>query len=147
MHEWQVTNPEELTAEAERRGYTGLCLDLFHMRAVDAEGSGLNPWQETLPRLLPMAKEIHVAAGRVDIKQGHIDTECELRELLAGQGRTDIIPMLKAIRDEGWQGRIVTEIPAAALHSLRLDRHVSTSIKDLIEDHRRIVSTIQNILG
>ena len=115
------------------------------MRAQD--GVGLSPWQETLPQLLPHAQEIHVAAGRLDIKQSHIDTEQELRDLLSGRGETDLLKMLKAVRESGWTGRVVTEIPAVALHNIRANRSSFSSVRDLIEDHRRIVGNIQDSLA
>lgn len=147
MHRWQVKTPEELVAEAYKRGYTGLCIDLFHMRALHVDGVGLNPWQETLPQLLPHTQEIHVAAGRVDIKQSHIDTEQELKDLLNSKGNTELLRMLKAIRESRWTGRVVTEIPAVALHAARTNRSSFSSIKDLIEDHKRIVGNIQDSLA
>ena len=149
MHSWNVKTPEELITEAYKRGYTGLCIDLFHMRAERVDGVDLSPWQETLPRLLPHTQEIHVAAGRVDIKQNHnhIDTEQELRDLLNGREDTDLLKMLRLIGESRWNGRVVTEIPAVALHNIRASRSSFSSVKDLVEDHRRIVCNIQDSLS
>lgn len=156
MFRWGVRTPEKLIEETYKRGYTGLCIDLFHMRrkninSFDPNSSikdsiGLNPWQETLPQLLPHTTEIHISAGRTDIKEKIVDTENELRSLLNGQGNTELIKMLKFIRDSGWRGRIVTEIPAAALRALR-GKNSTLSIRDFVQDHRKIISNIQDILG
>lgn len=147
MHRWNVKTVEELATEAYKRGYTGLCVDLFHMRAQNVGEIGLSPWQETLPQLLPHAQEIHVAVGRTDIKQGQIDTEQELRDLLSGRGDSELLEMLRMIRESKWTGRIVTEIPAFALHAVRASRSTFSSVNDLIEDHRRIVGNIQDLLA
>lgn len=147
MHRWQVKTPEQLINRTFQEGYTGLCLDLFHMRAREISEYGLNPWQETLPKLLPYTQEVHVAAGRVDIKQGNnIDTVQELEGLLKGNGDTELINMLKEIKTLGWTGQVVTEIPAVALRKLRASRSSFLSIANLIEDHRKIVGKVKDCL-
>lgn len=148
MRWWEVETPEELIAEAYKRGYTGLCLDLFHMRRKNTDGYGLNPWQETLPQLLPHTSEIHISAGRIDLSyvKGNPDTESELKSLLDPKNNTELLEMLRAIRELGWRGRVVTEIPAIALHRLR-GKGSLLSVKDLIQDHRKIVTNIQNFLA
>lgn len=144
MRQWGIKSVEELIVEAKRRRYTGFCVDLFHMRAQGAQETGLGPWQETLPELLPFAKEIHVAAGRVDIRQGHIDTMQELQDLLKGTGTSDLIQMLRMVRRINPDLRFVTEIPAEALHTLRNGRWVQRP-RLFADDHRQIVQNIKDI--
>lgn len=146
MRDWGVKTPGDLIAEAGLRRYTGSCLDLFHMREA-AESGDLNPWEKTLPQLLSYTKEIHVAAGRTDIKQEHIDTMQELEDIKTGRGDSDMLKMLSLIRESNWTGRVVTEIPAASLHALRSKNHQPISVKYLIEDHKRIVGNLQAMLG
>lgn len=144
---WGVTTISGLRQEAIKRGYTGFCTDLFHMR-VGAENSfTLEPWQETLPQLLEFTKEIHIAAGRIDIPQDKVDTMSELQDLRDGTRTTELTSMLFEIGRLGWNGRIVTEIPATALRTLRTDRSSFYTPKNLIEDHRRIVGNVHDILS
>lgn len=149
MARWGVKTVDELISEAYKRGYTGFAIDLFHMRRPNIDGVGLNPWQETLPQLLPHTKEVHISAGRTDLHyvKGMPDTESELKGLLDSKGDTELLQMLRAIRESGWKGRVVTEIPAIALHQLRREAGQSSSIKTLIQDHRKIVGNIQDILA
>lgn len=147
MRDWGVETPEQLVKEARKRGYSQLCIDTYHLRKAPEDGISLLPWQETLPQLLPYSSEIHVSAGRVDQNQAHIDTEKELKDLLSATSHTDLPQMLKAIATSGWRGRVVTEIPAAALFALRAGRNPVSTPKDLIEDHRRIVDHIKQIFG
>lgn len=152
MVKWRVKTVEELITETKKRGYTGFALDLFHMRRPTQDDRGINlldPWEESLPQLLPYTKEVHISAGRTDLfyLRGIPETENELDDLLGGQGNTELMKMLKVIKRSGWKGRVVTEIPASALHQLAIARGQSTSAKNLIQDHRKIVENIQDILG
>src|SRR3989344_864009 len=147
MYRWDVRGVDDLIEESRKRGYDGLCLDLFLMREKDIEGFGFNPWQEILPQLLPYTKELQVSAGRGDIPQEHIDTYQELENLLTDKGDSELTEMLEVIRSSGWKGRVVTEIPGASLHEIRKKNGNFTSMKDLIEDHKKIVGNIQDILG
>lgn len=145
MQALNVKTPEELSEEAHRRGYTGLCLDLFHMRK---EGEiDLNPWQKTLPKLLPYTQEIHVSAGRIDNGDGKVDTMTELNDLLRGTNTTDLPKMLKAVKENNWNGRVVTEIPVAALHLLAGQRSKFMSPKELVGYHARIIETVKTLLS
>lgn len=144
MQRWDVNTPEELIREMYRRGYTGLCLDLYHFRGEGAVN--LLPWQETLPKLLPHTTEIHVSAGRVDMPTDTIDTNAELKDLLDGTNKTELPQILQTIKDVGWNGYVVTEIPAAAIHFL--DRHGRFIPPSTLEGrHRAITSTIKGILS
>lgn len=145
MREWKVATPSSLIYAAQRRGYDCLCLDLFHIRERSNSGIDLNPWRETIPWLLPFTREIHVSAGRVDMNAPYVDTMQELKDLLAGKGETDLMNMLRSIASSGWRGRIVTEIPAQALHAIRSETGRRTSMNDLIDDHKKIVDTISAI--
>lgn len=147
MYNWGVKTVEELIGEANKRGYSGFCLDLFHIRGEDIEGVGLNPWQETLPQLLPHTKEIHISAGRGDIRQKRIDTKQELEDLLKGKGDSELLDIIRLIRESKWTGQVVTEIPAVSLHNIRTKRGLFASVKDLIHDHRKIVGNIQDMLS
>lgn len=71
----------------------------------------------------------------------------ELRDLLSEKRNSELVDMLRFIRSLNWRGRVVTEIPAVVLHSLRSERGRFASIKDLIEDHKQIVNTIQTVFS
>ncbi|MBP9816309.1 hypothetical protein KBD09_03695 [Candidatus Woesebacteria bacterium] len=147
MQQWGVHTAGELINETYRRGYTGFCLDLLHMRREAIDDVGLSLWQETLPELLPHTQEIHISAGRFDQAQIPVDSQQELQDLMAGRGDSDLLRMLEEVRESGWSGRVVTEIPAASLRSLRSPKSPFSSIKDLVDDHKRIVGNVQDILS
>lgn len=138
LKDWEINKIADLPDKFRQNGYTGLCLDLFHWRR---QPSILLPWQETLPLLLPYIKEIHLAVGRTDISQRLIDSEQELRDLITGQQKSEIWPILSIIRQNGWQGRIVTEIPAVALRAFSAN---PTSWTQFQENHRRLVANVRN---
>jgi len=146
MEMWGVQSAEQMVEEGYRRGYTGLCLDLFHFRETGEVD--LNPWQESLPKLLEHTKEIHVSAGRDDVKVAHgVDTDAELGDLVMGTSKTDLTRILQAVKDLGWSGYVVTEIPAASIrqHNIRGGAIMLTS--DLVESHKQVVDTIKGVLS
>lgn len=147
LQDWKVNSVEELISETYKRGYTGFCIDLFHLRTHTSAGASLDPWQDTLSALLPHTKQIHVAAGRVDIHQQHIDTEAELRDLLHGTHYSELVDMLVMVADQNWSGRVVTEIPAMALHSQRKNSGRFTTIPQLVQDHKQIVENVNAFFG
>lgn len=140
MEQWSIDSPEELISETYTRGYTGLCLDLFHFR--EQGNPDLNPWQETLPQLLPHTKEIHISAGREDVKTSHnIDTTSELKDLLLGTKNTDLTRILRYISSQNWNGLLVTEIPAFSI------RGTLKPTINLVEAHRQITTNIKELLS
>jgi hypothetical protein len=143
MQRWSTRTVQELTGEAKRRGYTGYCVDLSHLRGKPIGGYTLNPWQETLPQLLPFTQELHVSAGRYDM--GYQKTEEELKDLIRGTRNTQLPQMLDFIKRADWSGRVVTEIPPLALHRLRGNSSF-LSINNLMEDHQEIVQNIKAVL-
>lgn len=147
MFNWRIRTAEALIAEACRRGYTGFALDLYHMRGQEVDGVGLNPWQETLPKLLPYTKEIHVSAGRVDVGSHHIDTEDELQSLIKHGRDSELYRMMKVASNFDWTGQIVTEIPAMALHRIQRRSGSNFSVSRLVEDHKKIVDHINTIFA
>lgn len=126
--------------EANRREYTGLCLDTLHYRRRHGELS-LPCWQEALSIMVEkdVIKEIHVGAGRTDIPS--VDSSAELKDLLNGTEKTELINMLKMFRELGWQGRVVTEIPAESLAMVRGGGRFLTP-DELANDHKRIVASV-----
>lgn len=144
MRRWDVRTVQQMIGEAKHRGYTGFCVDLAHLRGESVDGYTFNPWQETLPQLLLFAQEIHVSAGRFDM--GYEKTQEELRDLIQGTGNTELSAMLECIGKSGWIGRVVTEIPAMALHGLRGNKPFM-SVKNLAKDHGEIVYHIQTLLS
>lgn len=143
MASWGTKNIDDLILAMQQKGYDGFCLDLYHMRR--SGNPSLLPWQQTLSRLLPYTKEIHVSAGRIDIHED-IDTLAELRDLLDGTRKTELIPMLEAVKSAEWKGRIVTEIPAGGLRQV-LGQGNTLSPKELVNQHKKIVTTIQRIFA
>lgn len=149
MERWNVRNVLSLATEAQLALYGRpedkvFCVDLAHLRAralgQNAEYT-LNPWQETLPELLNYTQEIHISVGRLDMPYDY--TRSELKDLLKGTQETEIVAMLKLIKWCGWKGRIVTEIPAIALHDLH-DNSRFLPISTLIQDHKEIVNNIKS---
>lgn len=142
---WYVQSVKELVGEAQRRGYTGFCLDLYHFR--ESGEVDFDPWQSLLPYFLSFTKEIHISAGRLDMNDKNIDTMAELKDLLDGTNNTDLPKILIAIRDIGWRGLITTEIPAAALKSLDGSQRRFLPESYFIEYHQRITDTITGLLS
>ncbi len=141
-----VQNVEEMIKKGKELGYTGVTIDLTHIRESE-DGKSLGHWKDVLPLLLPDAVEVHVSAGRVERKTlVTFDPMEELRDLYKGHGQSELIEMLRYIRQSGWQGRFVTEIPAVALHALG-NTNPFESPRELAEKHKRLVKNIQDILG
>ncbi len=148
MADWSTNNLDEFIMQSRRLGYTGICLDLFHIRAKNIGHFGFNPWENTLQTLFELDRvpELHLAAARSDMGTSHIDTIKELQSLLDPKQDSEIIRMLQSIRDFGWKGNIVTEIPAAVLNQISSSgSFLSTS--RLIDNHKRIVDRVKNILN
>jgi hypothetical protein len=138
MEMWGVNTIDEMIQKGKELGYTGIAYDTSHARTIPN-------WQEHLPYLLEQGviKEIHLAAGRTDM--GYEGTVEELGDLLYGTRKTELSQMLQVIKDSGWKGRVVTEIPIGALKALT-KRGVFVTLKQLIEDHRRIVDNVGDII-
>jgi hypothetical protein len=146
MANWAANNLDEFITHSHQLGYTGICLDLFHIRSKNIGRFGFNPWENTLRALFELDRipQIHLAAGRSDMGTSHIDTIKELQSLLDPKRDSEIIHMLQTIKDLGWKGNIVTEIPAAVLNQISgTDTFPSTS--RLIDNHKRIVDRVKNI--
>lgn len=149
MNDWGASTVSELADEALNRELGDFyedvfCVDLAHLRAPAVNGHTLNPWQETLPELLQFTGRIHVSAGRYDM--GYDNTEAELKDLLHGTHNTELPEMLRTIQRSGWRGPVVTEIPAASLHRIHGEGKILTP-KQLIKDHRAIVSNVMALLS
>ena len=143
---WGVNTTDKFINEVKKRGYK-LCLDLFHIRRQVGQDfqSQFGKWQEVLPVLLPETKEIHLAVGRNDF-QGPFDSAQELKDIYFGERKTDIVPMLEAVRDCGWSGPIVTEIPANSAKNLISSSKITTPSM-LIAVHKQIVTNIKEIMS
>lgn len=144
LHRWNVNSVPALISAAKARGYTGFCIDIAHMRAPDYEEYTLQPWQETLPQLLTFAQELHISVGRIDMP--YAATEAELKDLLHGSAQTELHQMLQVIKQSGFSGRVVTEVPSQALHQLRSGTSLLTP-KQLVRDHKEIVYNLQAALS
>lgn len=140
MRLWGAIRPGQLTEEARYRGYTGFCLDTFHLR--ERGFLSLSDWRQTILQLLPFTKMVAVSAGRVDMGTEHnIPTMNELGDLINNTSSTDLPAILGFIRDQGWSGPVVTKIPAAAITLLTCRKF------NLVDDHSRIVETIGNLMS
>lgn len=147
MRMWGVKTVQQLIEEVSRRGYTGFCLDLLHMREIGKPD--LSPWQETLPKLLSFTEEIHVSAGRTDVAYRPglvgVDSKAELNDLHSGQRKTELSHILMAIRDLRWHGRIVTEIPASSIKAALGSKGQFLSPRTLTAEHRQIARVIRGL--
>lgn len=130
--------------KADKFGYK-LCLDLFHIRrnVTQIFESQFGRWQDVLPVLLPKTKEIRLDVGRNDLN-GPFDSMQELKDIYSNERKTDIVPMLEAIRDFGWTGPIVTEIPATSAKNLISNAKLATPSM-IVRVHSQIVENIKNI--
>ncbi|MBN1263122.1 MAG: hypothetical protein JW991_02075 [Candidatus Pacebacteria bacterium] len=149
MSAWGIRTIDELEEAMAVLGYEGFCLDTHHFR--DNSEEGLNPWSKTIERLLRNTREIHISVGRIDAPKPGVDTLEELKDLLSGSGESQVSKILTAIKDLGWQGRVVTEIPTTALLTVRQqDLGYQESFlrpNDLVSDHQRIVASISKLLS
>lgn len=144
MKRWGVQTLQELIDAAFSRGYTGLCLDLFHMR-LDSS-SLLANWKESFKILLPYTKEVHLGLGRTDFERyGNfpVNSMEELHDMVFGREKTEIKPMIRTLKDLGWNGPMVTEIPAEAFFRIAPRRQITFT--DFIAQHRPIVDTVKEI--
>lgn len=139
LEEFGASSIEEMIAEGERRGFTGVTIDIHHMLT-------LGPWQEVLPQLLPFTSEIQIAVGRIDAPQEDPSTEQKLEDLYFGRHGTEIYQILEAIKNSRWTGIVVTEIPAEALRRLRENNPGLVSTSNFVEDNRRIVDNLKEAL-
>lgn len=142
---WGLSRPETIQEYLDYFGWSGLCLDLFHIRERNIELQTPN-WKEYLPALLPFTKEIHVAAGRIDSPQTEIDTKAELADLYTGGGRTEISEMLEFIGKSGWKGLVITETPVLAIKDIAMIKRPFVTPKELISIHKKITETVREIL-
>lgn len=150
MEELGVGSIDELLVKIKGGGYTGFALDLHHFRVDGPSGLSLNPWQETLPKLLEHSKELHVAVGRVDFQSDKEKTLSELKDITDNTRRTEMSQMLMAIRDSEWNGLIVTEIPASAVTALVYGQNSKGKIlheQQWIDFHKKIVRGIADLLS
>ena len=143
---WGVETLGEFVTEAKKRGYE-FCLDLFHIRRQVSQGfqTQFGPWQEVIPILLTNTREIHLGIGRSDF-HGTFDSMQELRDIYSGERKTEIISMLELIRDSGWNGAIVTEIPATSVKSLISGSRIATPAM-LIIAHKQVVANLKAIMN
>lgn len=147
LDRWGIKSAEELVQEIKRRGFDGLCLDLYHLRRPAGQifKTRFGRWQEIIPVLLPDTKEIHLGLGRSEFPAG-FDSIQELRDLYGWERKTDIVPMLEMIRDSGWRGPIVTEIPAMAIRKLTAGVKILTP-RQLVATHKLLVQNLREIMG
>lgn len=143
---WGIKSAGDLAREIKRRGFDGLCLDLYHLRrpAGQVFKTRFGPWQEVIPVLLPHTKEIHLGLGRSDIP-AEFNSMQELKDLYGWERKTDIIPILEMIRDLGWRGPIVTEIPVKAIRELAGAKILTP--RRLVSTHKVIVQNLKEIMG
>ncbi len=144
LDRWHV-KAENLGSEAQNRDYSGLVIDLFHLRRLPIQGftTQFERWQEALPKLLPFTKEIHLGVDRDDMV-GSIDSMAELKDLYHGDRNTEIVNMLEMIKREGKANYIVTEIPAQGI--ARLSGNTILTPTDWVKAHHKIVQNLQEIL-
>lgn len=145
MHMWKVKTVKQLIAQSKRRGYTGFCLDTFHMRKKAVDGIDLNPWETNLKSLLTFTKEIHLAIGRGDIIQSDINSQRELVDLINNNRKSEIFQILRSIKSFGWQGEIVLEAPAKALFAIA--PHKKPTVDLLIKYHKTIVRNLSSFFS
>lgn len=143
MNAWGVKNVRELIIESKKRGYTGFCLDTFHMRAKSINKVDLNPWQKNIKPLLSFTKEIHLAVGREDIIQSKIDTKQELKDLIENNKKGEIFKIISEIKKNKWKGPIIVEAPAKAIFNL--DKSKRPDVAYLIGNHKKIIKNLKNL--
>lgn len=140
MRELGAVGIDDMIEKGKQRGFDSVTIDIHHMLTL-----GL-PWQEVLPKLLPHSNEIHISVGRIDFLAVDPTTEQKLEDLYFGIKGTEIYQILEMIKSSGWTGRVVTEIPYQALRNLRSRNKDSVTTKDFMEDHRRIVDNLKEVL-
>lgn len=129
----------DMIEKAKAMGFTGITADIHHMLDLGA-------WQDVLPQILPFTTEIHIAVGRVDGLNVDPQTMTKLEDLYFGRRGSEIYQILEMIKNSGWTGMVVTEIPAAALRELRAKNKDRITSADFVEDHRKIVDNLKEAL-
>lgn len=142
VEKWQVKTPEDLIWKMRRRHYTGICFDTFHSRRPPFDN-----WRAVLPIIYGEVKEIHVSAGRVDIAgtpSEKAETIGDLEGLFDINLKTELNALLRWFYRQGWEGRVVIEIPPAGLAKY-YQANILTP-QQLTEGYRRVVENVREIL-
>jgi len=142
---WKVRTPEEFWQKARSMGFSGICLDLYHIRRLPVEGEvGFGHWSEVVPSFLPFTREIHLGVGRRDFRG--VDSQKELEDLYTGEGKTDISKILELIKNNRWKGPVVTEIPVVGIRDLLgINRFVTP--QEIVRVHQRIVENLKGMIN
>lgn len=143
MSYFHAYTAEGLAEKANQLGYM-FALDLGHIRRKQSLGVNLLPWQDSIPILLPNIYEVHVGAGRAVDQTAGIDSNKELADLYYGEKTGEIQDMMRLIRYNGFNSRVVIEIEADAIARL-LGKKILTP-GELAKAYQRIVNNISSLI-
>jgi hypothetical protein len=109
----------------EAWGFHGIVLDAYHIQAQS--GGWVRNWSQWVPENIDLIPEVHIGLGRSEYPEIDSDPKAFLTGDLESseQGR-----VLLAMRDLGWHGRVVLEIPPG-------------TFLDPIKDHAAIALNIR----
>jgi hypothetical protein len=123
-------------------GYSGLAYDNHHVQTI-------GPLEEVTAQIFDAYKtgdvdipEIHFSLGRTDTGEDSMALE-KLDDFYHGRKNSGIFQLLEQIKNSGWFGRLVVEIPYFAFRNVRRRNKDNMSGKTLFEDHRRIVDNLR----
>ncbi len=142
--DWQVQTAEDFLEALDNHGFSGVCLDLFHLRQPGC----LPNWREAIPVLLPRTNEIQIAVGRTD--QPGNDPQAtvnELADLMNGTEQTELPAILRSIYEAGWHGRVVVELLPDAIKQVLETESFLLPKRDLENTYERIRSNLAKLLG
>lgn len=140
------SNADQIVESVIQGIYSGVWLDLYHMREKTSDGTKpLMPWTQSIPKLAPYVKGVHFQVGRTEYVDSTIRSQEELKDIFAQYPKmnTEIIQMLKVLKDSGFEGPIIVEVPATAL--VKLFGLETLTLENLKNRHRTIVEYVKSI--
>lgn len=141
---WKVNSPIGFVNRAAKRGFTGIVIDTAHIRK-ESDGLSFGDWRQSIPTLLPHTKAIHVRSISPQEKEGaKYNNQVEMYNFVRNQSG-ELHEMLRQIRDQNWQGLVVTETPFDTIRWISPGiGHVSK--QEFVKAHKRLLGSIKGVL-
>lgn len=154
--DWDVQSAQDFIQKMREKGFTGICLDITHIRRGGQDGSApsvLANWQDSVTTFLQegVIEEVHIALGRIDPDTaksfGKEKTLSELKDLYDGTSHTDATQILHFLAQKGWKGQMIFEVlPSAILEVTNSPSRFMTQ-KDLVVVYERLRNNLYKIFN
>lgn len=117
-------------------GVNSFCFDTHHAR----RGPIAQYWDE----LLEQASLVEISFGRIDIPDPQIPAMAELDDILFDKRNTEAFQILKKIKDSGFRGNFIVEVPLLAIE-LHLKRPLTRG--QIIKYYKQILENVGSVLS